>query len=44
MVEPVVTPVVESTTPAVETVVESVIVNPPAETQFFGTDGVLNEG
>ncbi len=32
-------PVVEPVTPAVEPVV-----TPPAEAQFFGTDGVLNEG
>ena len=39
MVEPVVTPVVEPVTPAVEPVVA-----PVTPTEFFGTDGVLNEG
>ena len=43
MDEPVVAPVVEPAVEPVTPAVESVVI-PPAEAQFFGTDGVLNEG
>lgn len=43
MPDPIVTPVVEPVTPAVEPVVEPVV-TPIIPTEFFGTDGVLNEG
>ncbi len=43
VVAPVVTPAVEPVTPAVTPVVEPVV-TPVTPTEFFGTDGVLNEG